>query len=105
MGYGIQASFISFILSKYQIVSFISSIVISATGILPLDKSARTGLDDVPEQEFFKAPPLLPYCTSHTLTMFRFHHQASNSRYSWTIQRFTFVLGSKIYTLPPPEGH
>ncbi|GBP46918.1 Probable RNA-directed DNA polymerase from transposon BS [Eumeta japonica] len=78
--------------ASYRPINLLSGL---ATGILPLDTSVLTRLDDVSEKEFFKAPPSLPYCTPRRLTIFRVHHQASNSRYSRMIQQFTFVLGSK----------
>ncbi|GBP19580.1 hypothetical protein EVAR_102128_1 [Eumeta japonica] len=62
-------------------------------GLNGIDTNALTELDDVSEQEFLKAPPFLPYCTLHTITIFYIHHQASNSRYSRTIPRFIFVPG------------
>ncbi|GBP34566.1 hypothetical protein EVAR_85286_1 [Eumeta japonica] len=43
-----------------KIVLFISSIVITEIGILLLDTSALTRLDDVSEQEFLMALPLFP---------------------------------------------
>ncbi|GBP44950.1 hypothetical protein EVAR_84441_1 [Eumeta japonica] len=48
-------------------------------------------INDVSEQEFLMAPSSLPCCTPRALTVFRLHLQASNSRYSRTIPRFTFL--------------
>ncbi|GBP64243.1 Nucleic-acid-binding protein from transposon X-element [Eumeta japonica] len=55
--------------------------------------SALTRLDVSSEQEFLKASPSLPCCTTHSLMTYLDRRLASNSRYSLKILRFIIGIG------------